>query len=346
MSMKRPNLWWAVPAMAVLSQLAACGSDIAIRRQTQSTTSAATTVYVTQLPPGATTGSGSVLEFTALSSGVVQPNLAVNAPSNLIVLEGMTVDSTTGSLYVGGFTITATTKSSLVDQLAPNANGASTPAKTFQLSGGNPGEMAFDAQGNLYTGSDAEIDVFSLSAGTQPIRVITGPATQLTEVNGIAVDTQGEIFVTNGLSGVGSVLVFAPGATGNVAPVRTINGVGTANFYSPSGIAIDDAGNLFVASYLAPTASPAQPSSIFEVAPGASGFAVPLNTIAGSATGLYGVGGMQFDRAGNLYVVVIAPSLQPSVSVFGPGATGNAAPLRSFTSPVWTGAGYGQIGLF
>ena len=318
-----------------------CGSAVTIVTPGRPSNSAASTIYVAQQVNGV--GPGSILEFSATANGSVQPVRVLTPPAALLALYGFTVDQGSGQVYVGGFT---TTPTNTIYQFAPSANGSATPTETLSVSGGNPGEMVVDSTGTLYVGADAEIDVFSPATAIKPIRVISGPLTQLTEINGIALDAQGNVFVTNGLQGVGSVLVFSANASGNVAPIRTITGVGTAQFYGPSGIAIDATGNLYVASYLIATSSPAQPSSIFVFAPGTTGFGTPLNTITGPATGLAGVGSMQFDRAGNLYVLGIAPNYQPSVSVFSAGSQGNVSPIRSFTSLAWTGTGFGQIGLF
>ena len=60
-----------------------------------------------------------------------------------------------------------------------------------------------------------------------PVRTIAGPNTKLNGVYGIAVDYAGYTYVSTcpgtGTSG-GSILVFAPGANGNVAPVQDITG--------------------------------------------------------------------------------------------------------------------------
>src|SRR5580704_15802837 len=53
------------------------------------------------------------------------------------------------------------------------------------------------------------------------------------------------IYVTS--SSPDSVLVFAPGASGNVAPVRTISGVSTG-LSTPIGIGVDSQGSVYVAN--------------------------------------------------------------------------------------------------
>jgi hypothetical protein len=54
---------------------------------------------------------------------------------------------------------------------------------------------------------------------TGPSRVITGAATLLTQPTSIAVDSLGAVYVTNIFQ---NVVVFASGATGNVAPTQTL----------------------------------------------------------------------------------------------------------------------------
>lgn len=56
------------------------------------------------------------------------------------------------------------------------------------------------------------------SGGTTPLRTISGAATGLSGVGGVALDSAGNLYVANstGGGGSGSVTVFAPGAGGNV----------------------------------------------------------------------------------------------------------------------------------
>jgi len=57
------------------------------------------------------------------------------------------------------------------------------------------------------------------------VQYITGSNTQISGPYGVAVDASGYLYVIS-TSG-SSILVFAPGATGNVAPVETISGSNT-----------------------------------------------------------------------------------------------------------------------
>jgi serine/threonine protein kinase, bacterial len=88
-----------------------------------------------------------------------------------------------------------------------------------------PTGMAFDAQGNLYVvnlGNDS-ITVYAptASGNAAPLRRLGGPGaanTRLQQPYGIALDSAGHMFVTQG----NSFLVFAAGATGSQAPMQTV----------------------------------------------------------------------------------------------------------------------------
>jgi hypothetical protein len=71
------------------------------------------------------------------------------------------------------------------------------------------------------------------------------------------------------------VLVFAKGATGNVAPVQSISGIAY-----PTGVMADSQDHIWVADFTG--------DSIKEFASNANGNATPLRTIAGSKTTLSG----------------------------------------------------------
>jgi len=69
----------------------------------------------------------------------------------------------------------------------------------------------------------------------------------------------------------------APGASGDAAPVRTISGANTSLF-SPTGMALDNAGRLHVSNYIGAT--------ITVYAAGATGDVTPLRIITGPNTKL------------------------------------------------------------
>jgi DNA-binding beta-propeller fold protein YncE len=85
----------------------------------------------------------------------------------------------------------------------------------------------------------ASITVYDKKArgNTSPLRVITGPNTQLNWAVGLFVDSsRGELYVAN--DGGDSILVFSTTASGNVAPIRVLKGPRTKMRY-PSSVFVD-----------------------------------------------------------------------------------------------------------
>jgi hypothetical protein len=166
------------------------------------------------------------------------------------------------------------------------------------------------------------------------------------------------------------VLVFAPDATGNVAPVRTIAGAHTG-LAVPIGLALDPAGNLYVANRMG--------AGVTVYAPGATGDVAPIRTL--SATGLQAAQALAVGPSGDVFVancpacdgpggpevavvhfpagatqsdyslagqntgftnpggialdsrqeLIVGNSFGGTIATFAPGAMGNAMPIRSFT---------------
>jgi hypothetical protein len=121
-----------------------------------------------------------------------------------------------------------------------------------------------------------------------PVRTIGGPNTGLTCPKQAAVDARGYVYVavSSALpkpygycndSGGGEILVFAPGANGDVAPVRTISGPAT-QIVNAGAVAVADDGTLFVGSsqFVLDGAN----STILAFAAGASGDVAPIRASA------------------------------------------------------------------
>jgi sugar lactone lactonase YvrE len=96
---------------------------------------------------------------------------------------------------------------------------------------------------------DSSIAIFSRSAGAWPTRRIGGPASRLVYPQGVALDSRGRIYVANGehrTHGYGSITVYAPGARGNVAPLRRIQGEPATKLAQPRRIAVGRDGTMYV----------------------------------------------------------------------------------------------------
>jgi sugar lactone lactonase YvrE len=156
-----------------------------------------------------------------------------------------------------------------------------------------------------------------------PINTIIGSNVDLWAGEGLAVATDGTIYVSRWTQG--DVLVYAPGATANALPEFVITGL-----IYPTGVALDPAGNLWVAER---NVRRSGDGAIVEFAVGADGSATPLRDIEGLTTTLNDPTGITFDSAGNLYVAE-NPTVGAAILEFPKDATGDVPPLRTITGPL------------
>jgi hypothetical protein len=133
---------------------------------------------------------------------------------------------------------------------------AGAPAHHASDAPGHLLDLALDPAGNLYliAARDSSIAVFAPGAQgrTAPVRRIRGPASGVIDPQGIALDSRGRIYTSNGArrlfkAGSGSVTVYPPDASGNVAPIRMIVGPRTTIDH-PTSLALDPAGKIWVAN--------------------------------------------------------------------------------------------------
>ncbi len=201
---------------------------------------------------------------------------------------------------------TATVTVKLSDSAAPTAASAT---KTLTLA-----VLAPPNQSMVYVLNDRP-DVTEYAPGASgnaaPIAQIGGPSTQLgSDVFALAVSPAGEVYVLGLTMGMTrQILEFAPGSNGDVAPQGDIMGSLTG-LNGSTGIALDKAGDIWVANLGS--------STITEYRPAATGNAMPLLTIEGTGQGEFNPYRLTFDAAGNLWVS----------SLFGPLTEYSAASLQ------------------
>jgi hypothetical protein len=164
-----------------------------------------------------------------------------------------------------------------VDVFAPGANGCVKPKRTISDEGG----LAIDNNNLLYVANSktATIDIFPAGSSTMQAQ-IGGSNTGLVAPGTVAVDASHNVYVFD--TTTATISEFAAGATGNVGPIRTIAGSNTGldggNGFS-FGLAVSKAsGEIF--------ASNPGSNAILGFAATANGNVAPIQTIAGSATGL------------------------------------------------------------
>lgn len=275
---------------------------------------------------------------------------------------GGSVSSTSGSSTPQSLYVVQTdpvTGTGSVLQFKAQSNGAVSPVSTFTA----PSDVVFsfavlDNQGNIYV-SDfywdsnndivSEVRVYPAGAtGTAtPTRTIAGSATgfnlAMSDYGELAIDSSGQLYVAS----LNSISVFAPGANGNVAPIRVISGASTL-ISSPESIALDAAGNLYVANQESIVPAGVE-NTILVFSPTATGNATPTRVISiGGLASEMGVPyGVAVDSAGDIFATLNGGNENLGIVEYGPGASGIATPIRTIAqdSTGLLGRAYGGIAI-
>jgi sugar lactone lactonase YvrE len=221
------------------------------------------------------------------------------------------------------YTIT-TPPTAVISTVAGNGkfglSGSGGPATSAEME--QPRAVAFDGAGNLYIADPANNVVWMVAAGTGKIAILAGTGAggnsgdggqattaQLLSPCGVAIDKSGNLYITDSGNGRIRMVAALTGVITTVAGpgVRTTLGDGgpaTAAFLSsPSGLAFDPAGNLYIADV--------NNNRIRRIAANTG----IISTVAGGGTyGQLGDGGLAtaaylaypsdvtLDAAGNLYI--------------------------------------------
>jgi sugar lactone lactonase YvrE len=229
---------------------------------------------------------GVVFVFAAKADGNVKPIATIH--DGLNYPDGVALDRT-GNLYVANFqgcdiTVYAARTYKLIRTITSAGSIGLCYVDGIALDGaGNTYVVDTNYSGHDVSSNPGFVLVFGPGANGRvlPIRVIAGPLTKLTAPYGIAVNSRGEIYVTNYANRPPKpeILVFAAGATGNVKPVRTIRGPMTQ--LVGAGIALDRRGTIFIAN------DPfSGTDSVTAYHRHARGDASPMREISGDNTGL------------------------------------------------------------
>lgn len=136
--------------------------------------------------------------------------------------------------------------------------------------------------GMIYTAYGSAVEVFRTSdnGNVAPRYKIEGSKTGLQNVDALAVDKNGYLYVSN----TTDIAVFAPKARKNATPVAVISGPNTQipqTGYGALSIAVDKHGDIFVG-----VENASQESSILVFAPGSNANVAPSHVISGKNTGL------------------------------------------------------------
>jgi len=108
---------------------------------------------------------------------------------------------------------------------------------------GSAGQIAVDSDGFVYAVDSYynQINVYEpgVTNKADPVRIISGGSTELAQPNGIALDSSGNILVSN--IATGTVVWFDHFADGDVSPIKMLN----AFDYGTNAIALDASDNLY-----------------------------------------------------------------------------------------------------
>jgi sugar lactone lactonase YvrE len=252
------------------------------------------------------------------SSGVTDPlEVALDSAGNLYVLNAGGGGSVT--VYAAGW-----------------AAGNTAPIKTLTGPGRfGAGAMAVDSAGNLYVASSDSrtLAIAMYAAGwaggnTRPAKTLFWTSTRQGRVDGMAVDSAGNLYVTNSDEDGqrNSVLMWPAGwANGDTPPAKILTGRST-RLQFPTAVAFDSVGNMYVTNQ----GGMYEPQpSVTVYAPGwAGGNTAPTKMLTGPTTRLAQlVNGVAVDVAGNMYVANLTTH---SVTMFAAGwASGDTAPTKT-----------------
>jgi hypothetical protein len=197
-------------------------------------------------------------------------------PGNQFLANGVAVDSA-GNLFV------ISSNGSFVVELPRTSTGFG-PQTTLPFSGlAGPTGIAVDSSGDIFiadNGNSRVVELPRTATGYGPQIAVPFNDTTAYGLTSIAVDGDGNLFVTDGLSGpAGSLFEFPRTSTGYGSQTTLLSD-------GPSAVAVDRAGDLFVGEY----------PGIYEVPKTSTGFGQPsfVSNVSDVALAL--------DSTGNLFV--------------------------------------------
>lgn len=274
----------------------------------------------------------------------------------------LTVDSA-GTIYV-----TDTVNNSIRRIAPPNvvttlagAAGSLGTADGIGVAAGftSPQGVAVDNAGNVYVADTGNFTVRKITPGAAVTTLAglarnggssdgTGSAARFFQPAGLAVDSAGNVYIADSgnftirqVTPAGVVTTFA-GVAGNSG--SSDGSAGTASFNNPLGVAVDNAGNVYVADTSNSTIRKITPSRIVSTLAGLAGSTGDADG-AGNNARFFKPSGVAVDGAGNVYVADtinnairrITPAGIVSTLAGAPGASGSTDGLGSaarFNNPV------------
>ena len=314
-------------------------------------------------PIGVTLDSGNkiyVVDETSSSVTIYPPLGESTGTLNEAFIAAISTTMTTGLTHPQAIALDSTGNIYVADDFAASlfvypagSNGNAVP--TAIISGGStdltsPYGIALDATGNIYVADygllrgtvAASVFVYPPIANSTgilneaPSSTISGQDTGLFNPFGIALDSSRNIYVADDGNSAAmpavpaSVFVYSAGSHGDAAPLATISGSNTG-LKEPCGVALDSAGNIYVADFLA--------ASVLVYPPLQTSGTGPLNenptvTVKDSQH-LSGPCGIALDSSSNIYVADSrAASVFAYPAVGSSSGTINESPMSTISGPL------------
>gem|GEM_PF-6781668 len=252
--------------------------------------------------------------------------------------------STTTAYVLGtGITQSGATNACIIGYAA-NSGGSVSPTVsiTVPVSEGQFYTLATDSSGYIYLAAnptsqtlESEVRVFAPGANGMaiPVRTLMIPGSIGSST--LAVDGAGAIYVatvnttTSATTYTYSILVFAPGADGNAAPIRTIVVGDAANPRGCSELAVDGNGNIIC------SINEVGLIQVFTNPLTGSGTLARAISTADSNSSWREIAGLSLDPAGNIYVAATGEldiGLPATIVEFAGGTVGTGTPINTLAT--------------